>query len=438
MNRIPLGFISQKTNPTVYQLRRIKNLPRFSLNGKKAATKVFKQNITMLQKSKYPRTVVFENMNHLSSKNLSLVTKCLQKSSKFIKKAIFMSMENCHTVHKRSFILKRLFKRFYRLQTLSLINFETRYIKYCSSLQNLKLSIPEGSKTSSRLLSQVRCLQYLERVEVCLSNANQAMMALKEVQKRIKAKHCVLDITLLKPFWPCLDNIEAISQPNFKKVASVEMNLSKLPAAPALDDHQKLDLHLNFLKFLLEPLTSTKNKGNQFKDIAFPGMKLKLDPKEYDGCHKKPQPSLVMKQLEDLKFELPGSFVGSFLENCLSVYASSVFYCIKRLDVQEYLPEQNLAKLYFELSTKASAWEVLDLLRDIIEFKNIQYLYLELETKEITKSEFRAIIQEICKIPTLQFICVRSGDLALEFGNPCKLYADRIMNTAGRMLVESN
>jgi len=255
-------------------------------------------------------------------------------------------------------------------------------------------------------------------------------MAMKEVHKRIKSKHCVLDITLLKPFWPCLDNIEAISQPNFKKVASVEMNLSKLPATPAVGDHQKLDLHLNFLKFLLEPLSSTKNKANQFKDIAFPGMKLKLDPKEYDGSNK--------RSFEDLKIELPGSFVGSFLENCLSVYASSVFYCIKKLDVKEYLPEQNLAKLYFELSTKASAWEVLDLLRDIIEFKNIQYLYLELETKEMTKSEFRAIIQEICKIPTLQFLCVRSGDLALELGNPCKLYANELMNTAGRMLIESN
>jgi len=266
------------------------------------------------------------------------------------------------------------------------------------------------------------------------------MMALKEVQKRIKSKHCVLDITLLKPFWPCLDNIEAISQPNFKKVASVEMNLAKLPVSPTFDDPQKLDLHLNFLKFLLEPLSSSKNKGNQFRDIAFPGMKLALDPKENDACSKKLQASSLTKQLEELKFKLEGSFVGPFLENCLSVYASSVFYCIKKLDVQEYLPDQNLAKLYFELSTKASAWEVLDLLRDIIEFKDIQYLYLELDAKSMTKSEFKAIIEEICKIERLRFLCIKSGEMALELGNPCKIYANRLVNstTQGRLLIESN
>jgi len=292
--------------------------------------------------------------------------------------------------------------------------------------------VPEEAQVHPYILNQLKNLSRLEKVEVCLSNSSQALRVLKEVHRRVKSRNCWLDISLLKPFWPCLDNIESISHPTFKKVASMQLNLAKLPA-PLTVDNEKLGLYINSLKFLIEPV-SKKAKFNKktFEHIKLPGMKLRLDVKESEEECKNSQSHQFLKQLEGLQFQRTGSFVGSFLENCLSVYASSLFCCLNKMDVKEYLPDQNLAKLYFEVNSKASAWEVLDLLRDIIEFKDIKYLYLELQTKGMTQREFNFIMEEICKIERLQFLYVASGSFVLEAENPCKKPLQELINNGTR------
>jgi len=133
---------------------------------------------------------------------------------------------------------------------------------------------------------------------------------------------------------------------------------------------------------------------------------------------------------------LTGPLISSFFENCISAYASSIFYCLQKLDVLEYIPDQNLAKLYFELTSWASAWEVLELLKDVIEFKDIKYLYLDLEVKKMTKTEFKAIIHEISKIERLQFLYVASGDFALEIEHPCLKSADLSVTTKQKQAID--
>lgn len=280
--RITSRFNVYPTNSDYDKLRHLKGFRSASLSGS-AKPKMFKRSLASFKISKSQQIMKIQDAECTSSKSFSLLAKALYKSFKTIRKVIFESNSFDHSVTSTSLALKKIFKNISRLETLSIVSFDPNNIKYLRYLKHVKLSLPETYKTSLSALLKIRHLHKLQQIELCISDEDCALTVVKQVQHQVKAKHCSLDITLMRTFWPYLGNYEALSHQSFKKVASVELDLAKLSPISTTIDHDSLVSRLEFLKYLYEPVERSRKGHKLVECINLPGLKLQIDPKEYNS-----------------------------------------------------------------------------------------------------------------------------------------------------------